>query len=138
MTRYIDRLTQTKESNLASTCDSYSGATDGHSHAENEELTMRPKSMVEKIAPTNPSQVFLGESLMRGVLPKKKPAEEPHNITPSSPLLPSHTKQVGHDVIAHYHGHRNNEPEYTLKGNLNDEIGRTAKEEEGQVSPCEL
>ena len=29
--------------------------------------------MVEKAPPMNPSHVFLGDSLMRGVRPKKKP-----------------------------------------------------------------
>lgn len=32
-----------------------------------------PKITVENAPPMNPSQVFLGDSLMRGVFPKKKP-----------------------------------------------------------------
>ena len=34
---------------------------------------MSPKTIVEKKAPMKPSHVFLGESLMRGVRPRKKP-----------------------------------------------------------------
>ena len=36
-------------------------------------LTKAEKSSVEMPPPTNPSQVFLGESLMRRVRPKKNP-----------------------------------------------------------------
>lgn len=36
-------------------------------------LTIRPKRMVEIAPPMKPSQVFFGESFIRGVLPKKNP-----------------------------------------------------------------
>jgi hypothetical protein len=36
-------------------------------------LRKNPKSTVEKKAPRNPSQVFFGDSLIRGVRPKKNP-----------------------------------------------------------------
>ena len=37
---------------------------------------MSPNNIVENIAPMKPSQVFFGDSLMRGVRPKKKPATQ--------------------------------------------------------------
>lgn len=36
-------------------------------------LTRNAEMIVVKDAPINPSQVFFGDSLIRGVLPKKKP-----------------------------------------------------------------
>lgn len=36
-------------------------------------LTSMPKTMVMIQPPTNPSTVFLGDNLIRGVLPQKKP-----------------------------------------------------------------
>ena len=36
-------------------------------------LTAVPKAMVAIAPPINPSHVFLGDSLIRGVLPKKNP-----------------------------------------------------------------
>ena len=36
-------------------------------------LTTRPKIIVENAPPIKPSHVFFGESLIKGVLPKKNP-----------------------------------------------------------------
>ena len=41
---------------------------------EGERLTIKPYMTVETNAPMNPSQVFLGESLISLVRPKKKPS----------------------------------------------------------------
>ena len=101
---------------------------------------MSPKIMVAKIAPMKPSHVFLGESLMRGVRPRKKPAAHTHS--PSPTCLPInahvHTKEISHDVIADHHGDRYKDPENALKRILNDEIGWGPEKEEGYVCPREL
>ena len=50
-------------------------------------------------------------------------------------LCSTPTKQVGHDVIADYHGNRQQEPEEAFKCVLNDEVSRAAKQEQRDVSP---
>lgn len=48
------------------------------------------------------------------------------------------TEEICHDVIAHYHGNRNQKPKYALKCVLYDEVGWAAEHEEGDVGPGEL
>ena len=48
------------------------------------------------------------------------------------------TKKIGHDVITHHETDGNNQPKDALKSVLNAEVGRGAKEEEGDMCPGEL
>lgn len=85
---------------------------------------MNPKMTVETNAPRKPSHVLLGDSLMRLVRPKKNPIPTSRGGVvrrqgEGSIVL---TKEVSHDVIAYYHGDREQEPEWSLKDVLEDEV----------------
>lgn len=65
---------------------------------------MNPNTTVEKKPPMNPSQVFLGDNLINGVLPKKK------------------SKKVSSYVIADNTWYWNKEPYHAFKQILDDKM----------------
>ena len=85
-------------------------------------------------APTKPSTVFFGLSLMRGVRPNALPG-----ISLPSPRtdLAELTADICHDIVADDQRSRHEEPDEALEDVVDDEVARNDDEQQADVDPAE-
>jgi hypothetical protein len=93
------------------------------------EPTARPKIRVQMNAPTKPSTVFFGLSLINGVLPNVLPITDQINLSPTLLLLL--TTDVSHHVVADDQRGGDEEPHQPFEDVVDDEVAVVSKHEIG-------